>query len=724
MKIEQFDPEDRRKESPANHQPSKRYMPKVPPDPNYPTTPFDFDKWNKDAKRVYEEPNDKNKETPPKRYMPKVPPDPNYPTTPFDFDKWNKDAKRVYEGPDMPVPGDTIRTPKLEGKVSKVEEGYVYFTTADGRNMRNTIENCTVIEKLADQECNMCGDMELDEVSTELLTKYKTAASADAREADKAGDYERGNKRFSGIVKATKKQFDNDAKKRTKANENSGQSPGMFEIYNTKTLQTVNHPFEANDISDAFIKADDWLESIGKNGNGLSVRPVRSQNEGTMGGINRSAPAVDVSYEKVLDEVRAMWEETKLDELSVGKLQAYKDAAKSPESFKNRPLRKLAKTIQGVQNAGEKIKVKTGDKRGMKQPDRGTFESLEEADFGDIMRNQDDAPKPGQTVDKEYNGWIIRYQLAPRVKGQPVQWMAWHGKKDPSTAKRGSAPTPDAAFQDATAFINSGGDSQKNFVGNKATISFNVHFTRQIVPAGEPFFAKFEDGFLMVSLRPQQGFSRAAPYRGNLENEKYYNMPISAAEAQSQKLVPNGRYTLGSKDEIDSETWMFDIHFQGVVASTADKLRLREPGFTVASNRDGVEEDCWDGYQQYGIKDKGGEEVPNCVPDTNEAYMGPHHGDPDKLAKAPKSSMQGKEHVRFSELVQDAINTHGVKWAFDYYVNKHGLPPRQFQIFAGLTANKPKADPRPTPAPAQKPATPPVKQSWWKKLRGKLPFEE
>ncbi len=54
---------------------------------------------------------------------------------------------------------------------------------------------------------------ELDELSTELLGRYKKAAGADASRADKEGDYERANKRFRGIVKATKKQFANDEKK-------------------------------------------------------------------------------------------------------------------------------------------------------------------------------------------------------------------------------------------------------------------------------------------------------------------------------------------------------------------------------------------------------------------------------------------------------------------------------------------------------------------------------
>ena len=48
--------------------------------------------------------------------------------------------------------------------------------------------------------------------ANEKLTKYKTAAGADAAVADAAGNFARGHKRFKGINAATKKQFDNDAK--------------------------------------------------------------------------------------------------------------------------------------------------------------------------------------------------------------------------------------------------------------------------------------------------------------------------------------------------------------------------------------------------------------------------------------------------------------------------------------------------------------------------------
>ena len=55
----------------------------------------------------------------------------------------------------------------------------------------------------------------VNELSNDLLGRYKKAAAADASAADKAGDTKRADKRFSGIVKATKKQFANDAKGQT-----------------------------------------------------------------------------------------------------------------------------------------------------------------------------------------------------------------------------------------------------------------------------------------------------------------------------------------------------------------------------------------------------------------------------------------------------------------------------------------------------------------------------
>ena len=54
---------------------------------------------------------------------------------------------------------------------------------------------------------------QVNELSNKKLGDYKKSAGADASAADRRGDIERGNKRFRGIVKATIKQGNNDAKK-------------------------------------------------------------------------------------------------------------------------------------------------------------------------------------------------------------------------------------------------------------------------------------------------------------------------------------------------------------------------------------------------------------------------------------------------------------------------------------------------------------------------------
>ena len=54
--------------------------------------------------------------------------------------------------------------------------------------------------------------VEIDELSNDTLASYKTKAAAQASAADKAGNFKKADKRFSGITRATNKQFDNDAK--------------------------------------------------------------------------------------------------------------------------------------------------------------------------------------------------------------------------------------------------------------------------------------------------------------------------------------------------------------------------------------------------------------------------------------------------------------------------------------------------------------------------------
>ena len=55
-----------------------------------------------------------------------------------------------------------------------------------------------------DQDSNI---ENLEEISMQKLTQYKTAAGKSASQFDASGQFKKANKRFSGIIKATKKQF-------------------------------------------------------------------------------------------------------------------------------------------------------------------------------------------------------------------------------------------------------------------------------------------------------------------------------------------------------------------------------------------------------------------------------------------------------------------------------------------------------------------------------------
>ena len=59
---------------------------------------------------------------------------------------------------------------------------------------------------------NILKGLQLNELTPATLASYKKKAGAEATAADKAGDTKKADKRFSGIVKATNKQFDNDKK--------------------------------------------------------------------------------------------------------------------------------------------------------------------------------------------------------------------------------------------------------------------------------------------------------------------------------------------------------------------------------------------------------------------------------------------------------------------------------------------------------------------------------
>ena len=111
-------------------------------------------------------------------------------------------------------------------------------------------------------------EVQIDELSTDLLARYKTAAHASAKASDEAGKYKNGDKRFAGINKATKKQFDNDLKKHGQFKESNSHYDKAEE--NRRSADSAK---EQGDMfayhlhmSDHHDNMADWHDSKGRHG--------------------------------------------------------------------------------------------------------------------------------------------------------------------------------------------------------------------------------------------------------------------------------------------------------------------------------------------------------------------------------------------------------------------------------------------------------------------------
>ena len=107
-----------------------------------------------------------------------------------------------FDHPMKAIPGKTM---KKVGTVHKVEGDTIHVKVKDKYGV---ITHKKTANELRKEEVE-----QVDELSSDLLGLYKTGASKQASELDKAGNIKKADSRFRGIVKATKKQFDNDLKK-------------------------------------------------------------------------------------------------------------------------------------------------------------------------------------------------------------------------------------------------------------------------------------------------------------------------------------------------------------------------------------------------------------------------------------------------------------------------------------------------------------------------------
>ena len=100
----------------------------------------------------------------------------------------------------------------------------------------------------------------VDELSNRVLGDYKKAAGADARAADKAGDFKRADKRFKGIVSATKKEFVNNLKghKKQDVKEGIDAEGGMAR---EQLISMAHHALELAKHLEPDTQLDAWVQT-------------------------------------------------------------------------------------------------------------------------------------------------------------------------------------------------------------------------------------------------------------------------------------------------------------------------------------------------------------------------------------------------------------------------------------------------------------------------------
>jgi hypothetical protein len=219
----------------------------------------------------------------------------------------------------------------------------------------------------------------LTEISTEKLAKYKEAAGQSAREADKKGDYELGNKRFRNILKATRKQFDNDKKQTVIVHESAEVLlTENLDVYGKYTLRQGSvvrdmpegHPSHVvarkNKLSQLSVKADASDES---NGYGTTHRiSVRNNETGEtshhhiyQSGVSNNRPVFSVRSTGNLDNPKAKEHNQVLMDYLAGKKTDTKVvqeafAIKDPSGHTIH----VSKTEENAREKAKEFSVKTG----------------------------------------------------------------------------------------------------------------------------------------------------------------------------------------------------------------------------------------------------------------------------------------------------------------------------------------------------------------------------
>jgi hypothetical protein len=314
--------------------------------------------------------------------------------------------------------------------------------------------------------------------------------------------------------------------------------------------------------------------------------PLAALVEAGMSGINRAAPAQNVSYDKVLNDVTDKWNGQKVivKELSVDKLKTYASTSKEVNPMTT-PKYKMVKHADGYNTANKKIANKTGDRRA-KTYEETLQQFLEDYNLTPHIATQQQPFKRKSSYEVKIKDFTVRI-VPPSGPGKKTGWQLIGRKGDPIPGADGWAENENNAKKDAESYLVKRGTSNATATAS-ATVDFNVEFSTEIIGNNEPFWANvdYDNGTpkLYVSTTPQAGLKRTHLGRSNPNsNTQLQTMSLTAKELNAAKLVQKARYRVEDQiGEHGDDLRIFTLTLDSETQGSNDKQRLRVPAITVA----------------------------------------------------------------------------------------------------------------------------------------------
>jgi hypothetical protein len=500
----------------------------------------------------------------------------------------------------------------------------------------------------------------LNEVSNELLGRYKKAAGADASAADKRGDVEQGNKRFKGIVRATIKQGDNDAKRhKTQGMAEGSMIDDLLDVPGKvlRTAQDAARGMPPGTVPDSQDDLVNTATKIGKQVIDTATDAARGMPTGT---VPKSQKDKDVKEQ--IDDVPKGWEaKTQPD----GSTRISKIGSMSSADYKQNMADYKAKNW-----TPEKI-AKYGSGQGYTDAERSANYQQQQQSFGQYadtpldeqgvaegkkpdnyhIVNKDGKPASLASYadrasavkdrDAKHPGAEVR-QVGPRGK---VKGVSESGLNRPSDHRKlGQELAHETNNIEISIngrvwkiFAGKGPDSSKEFFQQKQAVDSMCK--RKTAETGKKWSwgvtgaAATNEG--TKCNMTEQG--RACPDHGIMECPGYsrlmgeaFKMPPESVQDKLHKRhqelrkksgLPDPEHYLKLKKQKEQEL----VALRAEIAADKEKglteerylEELQRAGYDVITEkkiRQRLDPSCWKGYKKQGTKIKGGVRVNNCVP--------------------------------------------------------------------------------------------------------------